>query len=322
MTGDRTMNKINVAILAGGSSVEREVSLKSCENIVSTLDGQKYDIKVYTLPKDGSTQWAKEIVTNPPDIVLSALHGGRGENGSLQGFLHCLGIPFVGSRVLSCALCMDKKMAKTVMTANHIQVAPDIYIKREEEPKEHREAIAATGFPLIVKPNRGGSSIGIEVVNDMQELEAAFKSIVNKYDDDVIAEKYINGREITCGVMENTDGIEVMAVLDVNKSGDIFDYEDKAQSTAAIGDISNMPEFQKAMVEAISIKTFKALKCRGYACVDMIVKEEQIYVLEVNTLPGLTKQSLIPEAAQSLEGGFGEFLDRLIEFELEKHRRA
>ncbi len=310
------MNKINVAILAGGSSVEREISLKSCENIAANLDKEKYDIKIYELPKDGSSQWAEQLIKDRPDIVLSALHGGNGENGSLQGFLHCLGIPFAGSRVLSSALCMDKKTAKTVMTAAHIQVPADVCIRRGKRLIDYAEEIRQIGFPLIVKPNRGGSSIGIAVANNMAELEAAVNNIVEKYDDDVLAEKYIQGQEITCAVAESKNGVEVMAVLDVNKSGDIFDYEAKSQSSTPLGDISNMPLFMQDMVKAIAVKTYNELKCRGYACVDMIVKDEQIYVIEVNTLPGLTDKSLIPRAAQICNVSFGEFLDRLIEFEL------
>lgn len=310
------MNKINVAILAGGSSVEREISLKSCENIEASLDREKYNIRIYELPKSGENDWARELIINPPDIVLSALHGGNGENGSVQGFLHCLGIPFAGSRVLSSALCMDKKMAKTVMAANHIQVPADVFIKRGERLIDHADEIRQTGFPLIVKPNRGGSSIGIAAASNMSELEKAVNAIEEKYDDDVLAEKYIDGREITCAVYESEKGADVMAVLDINKKGEIFDYEDKSQSTSALGDISNMPLFMQDMVKAIAIKTFEVLKCRGYACVDMIVREEQIYVIEVNTLPGLTDKSLVPKAAQIFNMSFGELLDRLIEFEL------
>lgn len=314
------MKKTKVAILAGGSSVEREISLRSCKNIRAALDKEKYDIKIYELPKDRTTDWAREIIADPPDIVLSALHGGNGENGSVQGFLHCLGIPFAGSRVLSSALCMDKKMAKTVMSANYIQVPEDIYIKRGDRIIDHADEIRQIGFPLVVKPNRGGSSIGISIVYNTEELESAAENIIEEYDDDVIAEKYIKGREITCAVCEGEKGAEVMAVLDINKSGEMFSYEDKAMQGSPIGDISNMPVFLQDMVRAIAIKTFDVLKCRGYACVDMIVREEQIYVIEVNTLPGLTDISLVPRAAECLHMSFGAFLDRMITFELNRRK--
>ncbi len=309
------MSKIKLGILAGGSSVEREVSLKSCENLLNNLNNDKYDIHVYSLPKENDGKWFNDLINDKPDVVVNALHGGLGENGSMQGLLHCMGIPYIGSKVLSSALCMDKKEAKTVLSANHIQTAADIYIKRGESIALFVDDIRQIGFPLIVKPNRGGSSIGIEIVNDLAELDRAVNNIVEKYDDDVIAEKFIKGREITCCVFEENNEPEIMAVLEVNKQGQIFDYADKYERGISSA-LSSMPRFMRDMVKSIAKKTFSLLKCRGYACVDMIVMEEQIYVIEVNTLPGLTENSLIPKACQDYGIGFGEFLDRLIEREV------
>ena len=309
------MGKIKLGILAGGSSVEREVSLKSCDNLLNNLNKDKYDIHIYSLPKDDDRKWLNDLVNDRPDVVVSALHGGLGENGSMQGLLHCMGIPYIGSKVLSSALCMDKKEAKTVLSANHIQTAADIYIKRGESIALFVDNIRQIGFPLVVKPNRGGSSIGIEIVNDLAELDSAVNNIVEKYDDDVIAEKLIKGREITCCVFEENNKPQVMAVLEVNKQGEIFDYADKYERGVSSA-LSSMPRFMQDMVKSIAEKTFSLLKCRGYACVDMIVMEEQIYVIEVNTLPGLTANSLIPKACKDYGIGFGEFLDRLIEREI------
>lgn len=309
------MSKIKLGILAGGSSVERNVSFKSCDNVINNLDKEKYDIHIFSLPNENDGEWLKELINYKPDVVVSALHGGLGENGSMEGLLHCLNIPYIGSKVLSSALCMDKKSAKTVLQANHIQVPQDVYIKRGEGVALYVEDIGQIGFPLIAKPNRGGSSIGIEVVGDLADLDKAVNNIVSKYDDDVIAEKFIKGREITCCVFEENNEPEVMAVLEVNKKGDIFDYKDKYESGVSSA-LTNMPVFMQDMVKAIAKKTFKLLKCKDYACVDMIIQEEQIYVIEVNTLPGLTENSLIPRACQSYGISFGEFLDRLIDRKL------
>lgn len=309
------MSKIKLGILVGGSSVEREVSFKSCNNLVNNLNKDKYDVHIYTLPENNDRVWIKDILTDKPDVVVSALHGGLGENGSMQGLLHCLGIPYIGSKVLSSALCMDKKAAKTLLKENHIQTASDIYIKRGQSIALFVDDIRQIGFPLIVKPNRGGSSIGIEIVNDLTELDKAVNNIVYKYDDDVIAEKFIKGREITCCIFEEKGEPQVMAVLEVNKQGEIFGYEDKYERGVSSA-LTNMPQFMQDMVKTIAIRTFEILKCRGYACVDMIVMEEQIYVIEVNTLPGLTENSLIPKACSDYGIGFGEFLDRLIDREI------
>lgn len=311
------MSKIKLGILAGGSSIEREVSFKSCNNLLNNLDKDKYDIHIYSLPLKDDRKWINEIIEDRPDIVVSALHGGMGENGSMQGLLRCINIPYLGSKVLSSALCMDKKEAKTVLEANHIQVAADIYIKRNESIALFVDDIRQIGFPLIVKPNRGGSSIGIEIVNDLAELDRAVNNIVEKYDDDVIAEKFVKGKEITCCMFEGNNKPEVMAVLEVNKKGEIFDYADKYESGVSSA-LTSMPGFMQDMVKTIAQKTFKLLKCKDYACVDMIVMEEQIYVIEVNTLPGLTENSLIPKACTSYGISFGEFLDRLIDREIRK----
>lgn len=309
------MDKIKLGILSGGNSIEREVSLSSCQNMLNSLDKNKYDITVYNVDIN-SKAWIQALIADPPQIILSALHGGRGENGSMQGLLHYLNIPFAGSKVLSSSVCMDKKIAKTIMEANHIPTAQDIYIKRNENLYIYRESLERLGYPLIIKPNRGGSSIGIKICLSFEDILKGAAVIINKYDDDILIEKYITGREIACCVLESRGSREV-CVLDISSKGEIFDYSDKYERSNS-ANISSMPEFMLDMIRSMTLKTFDCLKCRGYALVDMIVKEEQIYVLEVNTLPGLTKNSLIPKAAELLGISFGEYLDRLISFELEK----
>ncbi|MDO5388415.1 MAG: D-alanine--D-alanine ligase [Clostridia bacterium] len=305
------MSFVKLGILAGGSSAEREVSFKSCENLVNTLDKNKYDIHIYSLRSENDKEWIYEIMKDEPDVVVSALHGGLGENGSIQGLLNCINVPYIGSKVLASALCIDKKRAKTVLEANHIQTAADVFIKKGESVGLYGDEIRQIGFPIIVKPNKGGSSIGIEIVTNFEELDNAVKNIEKKYNDDALAEKFIKGKEITCCVFENGGNAEVMAVLEVNKKGEIFDYEDKYERGVSSA-LSKMPEFMQDMVKTIAAKAFKLLKCNGYACVDMIVMEEQIYVIEVNTLPGLTENSLIPKACQSYGIKFGDFMDMMI----------
>jgi D-alanine-D-alanine ligase len=310
------MGKIKLGVLVGGTSVEREISKKTCENLLKNLRDEKYDITIYHLPKNGDTGWARDIINNPPDIVMSALHGGNGENGSIQGFLHTIGVPYVGSKVLSSALCMDKYLAKTVMRAGKIQVADDVLLKRGENLAIYEQEIRQLGVPIIVKPNRGGSSIGISVVDDVKKLEAAVNIIREKYDDDVLIEKYIEGDEINCSVIQTTEKTSVMSVLDIKKSGRVFDYRGKYEIKGTLASVSAMPAFMQDMIKHIAIKTFNVLKCKGYACVDMIIRDENIFVIEVNTLPGLTSQSLIPQGLESHGISFADFLDKLIDYEL------
>ncbi len=312
-------NKIRIGVLMGGSSAEREISYRSANNIVSALDTDKYTVSCYDIPINDSS-WIERLLSDRPDIVLIALHGGKGENGCVQGVLSCLGIPFVGSGVTASALCMDKALCKTVMESAHIPVIEGFCVRRGSTVPNPTidESAARTGYPLIVKPNNGGSSLGIAIVNNADELNGAINSIFEKFDDDALVEKYISGREVTCAVIEGESEPEVISVLDINKSGGIFDYKAKYEDKEWSGGISNLPPYMQATIKGIAKKAFALLGCRGYACVDMILVEEQVYVIEVNTLPGMTAQSLIPNAVKALgmELGLGSFIDRLIEKEL------
>lgn len=308
------MNKIKLSVLMGGASVEREVSFRSAENILKNLSPEKYDIKAIEVPKDkADTAWVNELIAFSPDFVLSALHGGRGENGAVQGLLQCLNIPYAGSRVLPCALCMNKQMTKDIMDYDHIPVADGEFIPFEDDVDMYEQRLALLEYPLIVKPNRGGSSIGIAIVNDFEQLKEAVNDIREKYEDDVLAEKYIDGKEVTCAVMETEKGIKVMSVLDIKKSRGIYDYDAKYLSKESAVSFTTLPDYMRTMIENIAIKAFRTLKCSGYGCVDMLIKDEQIYVIEINTLPGMTDHSLIPQAVNEMGLTLSEFLDKLIE---------
>lgn len=310
--------KINLCILVGGSSSEREVSFRSKENILKTINKEKYNIDVLEVPRDKSKKWISELMEISPDIVLSALHGGEGENGGVQGLLECLDIKYVGSGVLSSALCMDKFVSKSIMKNNYIPVADDIFIKKNESIEKYTENIKEMGFPVVVKPNRGGSSIGISIVDNFKFLNEAVAK-AREFDSDILIEKYIDGREITCGVIETEDGLEVLSVLDIKtKNREFYDYSAKYEDEHTEISFSTLPEFQQTMIKEIAKKAFGVLNCSGYGIVDMIVREEQVYVIELNTLPGLTEHSLIPKTAEVAGIGFGGLIDRLIEFEIKK----
>lgn len=308
------MSKTRLAVLMGGSSVEREVSFKSAENILKNLDEKKYDIYTIELPADKTdTNWVSDLIDLKPDFVMSALHGGRGENGAVQGLLQCLNLPYAGSNVLSCALCMNKQTAKDLMKSAHIPVIDGEFIPLDADAGSFEQRLELLEYPIVVKPNRGGSSIGIEIVEDFQGFKAAVERIREKYEDDVVAEKYIDGKEVTCAVVQTGDGLRVMSVLDINKSKGIYDYDAKYLSSESAVSFTSLPQYMRSMIESIAVKAFKTLKCSGYGCVDMLVRDEQIYVIEINTLPGMTDHSLIPAAAAEKGISLGEFLDMLIE---------
>lgn len=309
------MDKIKVALIDGGDSTEREVSFKTSNEMYKNLDKNKYDVQIITIPNDNTNDWVMDLIKSKSDIVLSALHGGSGEDGTVQGLLECLNIPYVGTKVLGSALSMDKHLSKQIMQLYNIPVAQDVFIKCNEEFKNYEDDINKLGYPLVVKPNKGGSSIGITIVNTKQELIKAI-DLVKQLKDDILIEKYIQGREVTCGLVENKTDIEVLTVLDISANSTFYDYKSKYEDDSTKIVFSTLPKFLQDMIQEIAKKVFIILKCKGYARVDMIVYQEQIVVLEINTLPGMTSHSLIPKAIEAKGLSYSQFLDTLINFEL------
>lgn len=308
------MGKLKLVVLYGGSSNERDVSFMTYKSVMESLNKEKYKIYDIEVPKDlNDHNWVYKLMEVKPDLVFIALHGGLGENGSLQGLLDCLNIPYVGTGVLGSALGMDKRVSKKLMRVACIPVPDDVFIKKNEDYTKYLKDINSIGYPVVVKPNTGGSSIGIVVAVDEGGLEKAIKNI-QKMGDDILVEKYIEGREVTCGIIEANDGIEVMNVLDIGTTEGFYDYKARYEDDRSRIDFSTLPEYLQQMIKEIAKKAFNILRCKDYARLDMIVSEEQVFVLEMNTLPGLTSRSLIPHA---LEGGgknLTEFLDELIFF--------
>lgn len=311
------MSKIKIALLSGGNSTEREVSFKTSDEMYKNLDKNKYNVEIIDIPIKYSNEWIIKLIQSKADIVISALHGGDGEDGTVQGLLKCLNIPYIGTKVLGSALGMDKNLSKQIMRFNHIPVANDVFIKFNNDIRIYEDEINKLGYPLVVKPNNGGSSLGITIVNNREELLNAI-NLVKQLKDDILIEKYIQGREVSCGLVENENGIEVLTVLDITSTGNFYDYKAKYEDEDTKIVFSTLPKFLQDMIQEISKKVFIILKCSGYARVDMIVYEEQIIVLEINTLPGMTSHSLIPKAIQAKGISYSDFLDSLITFELNK----
>lgn len=308
---------MKIYILAGGNSYEREVSLSSAEEIFKHLDKNKYDAEILEIPNNHSNKWIETLLNSPPDIVLSALHGGIGEGGQVQGLLECMGIPYIGSKVMSSSICLNKHLSKNIMRFNNIPVLDDVLIKTLNDLVTYENIIYDMEYPLVVKPNMGGSSVGVSIVNDFDELKNAVNEIF-KLKDYALIEKYIKGNEIACGMIEKDDHIEILPVLDIETNRDFYDYSAKYVDEDTGIKFSLLPEFQQSMIREIARKVFITLNCEGYGRVDMIVYDEQIVVLEMNTLPGLTSHSLVPKSVQGKGRSFSQFLDEIIEFEMKK----
>ena len=301
--------KINLMILKGGTSLEREISLKSFENVIKHIDKDKYnilDIDVLNI-----NDLINHIKLFNPDIVLNLMHGGIGEDGTIQAFLDILNIKYIGSKALSSGICMDKNLSKTILKANNIPVVDYVYIKKEEDYYLYKSEIDELIYPVIVKPNKGGSSIGIKIAKNIEEAFEAIKDI-KKLDDDILIEKFIDGKEAICSVVQNKEGVYVLSMLDIDTDTDIFGYDEKYDKNTNIH-FSRLPKFLQTMIKEISKKAFNLLKCEGYANIDFMIKDDDVYVLEVNTIPGFTEKSLLPKGITLHNKTIKEFLDEIIE---------
>lgn len=309
-------DKLTVALLAGGKSAEREVSLKSGEQVFQSLDKDKYDIRRYDpsvdLPRLAGD--ASQI-----DVALIILHGRMGEDGTIQGLLESLEIPYQGSGVLGSAIAMNKILSKQLYVQAGLPVAPYLVMDRTRpEPPAH--VMEQLGLPVVIKPEHEGSSIGLSIVRDADSLLDALQ-LAWRYDRRCLVEKYISGTEITCGVLGN-DSLQALPLVEIipGEGHDFFDYKAKYTPGAS-------SEICPARISAeitdkaqkYGIAAHKALFCRGYSRTDMIVSENDIVILETNTIPGMTQTSLYPQAAAAAGIPFSALMDRLIQLAMEKY---
>ena len=313
--------KTRLMVLSGGNSFEREISLQSAKEVLKHIDTKKYNVKSINVPPKKDIQWIKDILEFSPHLILNLLHGGYGEDGSVAGLLNCLGIPSIGNRVLSGSVCMNKNMCKTVLKNNGVPVCDDVFIKKEHNIIDYEEKIKELGFPVIVKPNNGGGSIGISIAHNISDTRIAIDNIIENYSDDIIIEKFISGREVTCVVAEKNNELSVLPVLDVSADNGFYDYNAKYVDTSSKLEFSTLPEFMRKMIEDIARKVFITFECRGLCCVDLIVKDEQVYFIEVNTIPGFTPNSTVTRTLDKLNINIGDFLDSLIENEICKESK-
>ncbi len=302
--------KTKICVIYGGASAERAVSKSTAENILKSLNRDKYEVAAVEIPKEQDSGWVLRLIEEKPDMAVLALHGGLGENGAVQGLLKCLDIPFTGSDILGSALGMNKHYTKTLLSCAHIPT-PDSLLIKEISP-DLEERLGILGYPLILKPNCGGASIGVKECFNFKEAEVHARALLEEWGE-CLCEKFIDGKEISCVVCEKKDSPEVLSIMDINSKDGIYDYSAKYISEISLVNTSSLPKFMWAMIEKIAKKAFETLGLKGCCCVDMIVKEEQIYVIEVNTLPGFAPNSIVTNALKGLNIPLSYFLDSLIE---------
>lgn len=309
------MAKLRLALIAGGTSAEREVSLKGAVGVEKALDPSRYDVVRYD-PATDLARIASDAATIDAAFIL--LHGIHGEDGTVQGFLDLLGIPYQGAGVLGSALAMDKNLAKTMYQLNGLPVAPWVMV-RPEDVRDPRRIEQSLRLPYVVKPVRQGSSIGMSIVRRADQLATALQ-LALRHDSEVMVEAFIQGRELTAGVLGNDD-LTALPLIEIIPDGryDFFNYEAKYQPGAS-KEICPAPvsEVIRQKAQEYALRAHRSLQLRGYSRTDMILDGEDLYLLETNTIPGMTPTSLLPQAAAEAGLPFAALLDRLIELAMEK----
>lgn len=294
--------KLRVAVLSGGPSPEHDISLATGKVITRALDRTKYDVREVVIPRTGP--WLPDATGRAfADVAFLALHGRFGEDGTIQGLLDFAQIPYTGSGVLASALAMDKVRASALLATHRFDV-PHEYSSHDD-----------IQFPCVVKPSAAGSSVGISIVRDPNDLDRAI-SHAREFDNVVIIQEYIQGSELTCAVLDEGDNKpRALAPTEIiPKSSEFFDYTAKytrggsEEVTPARQPADIITRLQDAAVRAHTI-----LGCRGLSRSDFILRDNVLYFLELNTMPGMTETSLYPQAAAAVGLSFPDLLDRIIQ---------
>ncbi|MDO8504809.1 MAG: D-alanine--D-alanine ligase [Candidatus Liptonbacteria bacterium] len=298
-----------VAILGGGPSSEHVVSLATAKNVFLLIDRKKYKPELLFLTKKKELFLGKKRLSFPKDlkkydIIFNALHGAFGEDGELQTILDKLVMKYTGSGAKASRIGMDKWESKRIFKKAGLNVAPSVLFKKNSNPGATRMP-----FPLVLKPRNGGSSVGISIVNSVPEFKNKIKRVLAN--DDAVAEKYLPGREFTVGVLGNR-ALPVVEIKPKSKYK-FFDYEAKYKTGASEEIVpAKIPPKLAKLLGRSAIKAHKAIGARAYSRSDFILNGGKFYILEINTLPGLTKNSLLPKAAKAAGVSFKQLLDIII----------
>jgi len=305
---------MKIAVLQGGRSAEREVSLRSGRQVTSALARRGHDVEPVDLDRE---VWGR-LRHGGYDCVFIALHGRLGEDGTVQGMLELLGLPYTGSGVLASALCIDKTRANDLLRSQGLMI-PQF---EEFEGDGVEELSRRYGRPIVVKPVREGSTIGLTIARDVDELASGLV-LARRYDSRVLVQRFVEGTEITVGVLA-TPAICVLPTLEITYENKTYDYDAKYTAGRSHHIIpARIPEPARRAAADAAERAFRVLGCEGMARVDFIVSPDCTpWLLEVNTVPGLTEVSLLPDAARAAGIQFDELCDRLVRHGIERRSRG
>jgi D-alanine-D-alanine ligase len=303
--------------LRGGKSAERDVSLRSGAQVTKALRGLGHEVTEVDL--DPHT-W-ETLRDGGFDCVFNALHGRLGEDGTVQGMLELLGLPYTGSGVLASALCMDKGRAGKVMAGAglHVPESEELEIKDGVAAEVVERLVTRFGLPLVVKPVREGSTIGITIARDVDDVASGLV-LAGRYDRRVLVQRFATGTEVTIGVLA-TPEVQVLPTLEIVSENPVYDYDAKYTAGKSHHIIpARIPEVARAAASDAAARAFTELGCSGMARVDIIVDAGGTpWVLEVNTVPGMTELSLLPDAARAAGISFEQLCERLIKHAMGRH---
>ena len=301
MTAVRQLGK--VAVLMGGSSAEREISLMSGGGVLAALQSQGVDAHAF----DPAERDLVELKREGFSRCFIALHGRHGEDGTVQGALELLGIPYTGSGVMASAIAIDKVMTKRLWLAAGLPTPRYVVLERDAQGAAQTRAVPDTlGLPLIVKPPHEGSSIGVTKVAGYSGVQAAVE-LAARYDDQVLCEEFIDGEEVTCPVIGEGAGARALPVVRIVAPEGAYDYQNKYFTDVVQYLVpSGLPAAEEAEIQRIVLASYRALGCRGWGRADLMIRaaDRQAFLLEMNTSPGMTSHSLVPKSAAAAGIGY------------------
>ena len=328
------MNRLKIALLAGGNSSEREIALNSAQQIASVLDAEKYDVKVIDLHHRNMTytdadgaKWEVDkndfsltVAGNKTvfEYALIIIHGTPGEDGKLQGYLDLMGVPYSSCSQLSSTITFDKISTKRAVAGCGINLAREIFVNKGES-LDPQAVVEQLGLPLFVKPNASGSSFGVTKVKAVEQFEAAVEAAFAE-SDSVLIEECIVGREFGCGVVVTEDREILLPITEIVSKRDFFDYE--AKYVAGLSDeITPAPisEDLREKLNRMTLEVYRACRCSGIVRIDFIVTEAgEPYMIEVNSIPGMSSGSIVPKQVRAAGMTLGELYDIVIEDSLKR----
>ena len=301
------MEKTRVAILYGGKSPEHNVSILSAMQIIEALDREKYEPVPVFIDRDG--KFNIELLSGV-DVAFPVLHGPFGEDGTMQGFLEILGIPYVGCGVAASAIAMDKELTKKILKCDGISTARYVMAKREMTFAD----VKHLGLPLFVKPVHLGTSIGITKVENEEQFLPALQEAF-RHDIRVIVEEAIVGREIECAILGDKASLPGEIIL---PDGAYYDFALKTSRTNEVGYAvpADLPDAMQKEIQELSLKTFRAIGGKGMARIDFFLTGKDLYVNEINPIPGFTKTSLYPQMWVATGQTFSNLIDQIVKISL------